>query len=106
MSSAQGCSRAASGYPALAGTTCSAPPWRSLTGVEPPPRAQWLRVAVLELSRLASHLFWWGDLGLELGAITPVFWALREREMVLDLLEMLSGAALPPRLHRPRRSPG
>ena len=62
-----------------------------LTGVEPPPRAHWLRMAVLELSRLGSHLFWWGDLGLELGAITPIFWGLREREHVLDLLEMLSG---------------
>jgi NADH:ubiquinone oxidoreductase subunit D len=62
-----------------------------LTGIEPPPRAQWLRMAVLEISRIASHLFWFGDLGLELGAITPIFWALEERELALDLLEMLSG---------------
>jgi NADH-quinone oxidoreductase subunit D len=62
-----------------------------LCGVTPPPRAQWLRTAVLELSRIASHLFWFGDLGLELGAITPVFWALNERELALDMLEMLSG---------------
>lgn len=62
-----------------------------LCGVTPPPRAQWLRTCVLELSRIASHLFWFGDLGLELGAITPVFWALHERELALDMLEMLSG---------------
>lgn len=62
-----------------------------LYGVAPPPRAQWLRTLVLELSRSASHLFWFGDLGLELGAITPVFWSLNERELALDLLELLSG---------------
>ena len=62
-----------------------------LCGLAVPPRAQLLRCAVLELSRLSSHLFWFGDLGLELGAITPIFWALREREAVLDLLELLSG---------------
>jgi len=62
-----------------------------LSGIAAPPRAHWLRTTVLELSRLASHLFWWGDLGLELGAITPIFWGLREREGALDLLAMLSG---------------
>jgi NADH-quinone oxidoreductase subunit D len=62
-----------------------------LCGVEPPPRAQWLRTLALELSRLASHLFWFGDLGLEAGVYTPIFWALREREGVLDLLQQLSG---------------
>jgi NADH-quinone oxidoreductase subunit D len=62
-----------------------------LAGIEVPERAQWLRMIVLELSRIASHLFWWGQLGLEAGAITPIFWALREREGALDLLQMLSG---------------
>ena len=62
-----------------------------LTGIEVPERAVWLRTLALELSRLASHLFWFGDLGLEAGAITPIFWALREREGALDLMEMLSG---------------
>jgi NADH:ubiquinone oxidoreductase subunit D len=62
-----------------------------LAAITVPERAQWLRTLVLELSRLASHIFWFGDLGLEVGAITPIFWALREREGALDLLELLSG---------------
>ena len=62
-----------------------------LAGIEVPQRAQWQRMLVLELSRILSHLFWWGQLGLEAGQITAVFWALREREPGLDLLEMLSG---------------
>ncbi|MBN2082685.1 NADH-quinone oxidoreductase subunit D [bacterium] len=62
-----------------------------LAGIEVSVRAQWLRMLVLELSRILSHLFWWGQLGLEAGQITAVFWALREREPGLDLLELLSG---------------
>ena len=62
-----------------------------LGGIVVPDRAQWLRMLVLELSRIASHLFWWGQLGLEAGAITPIFWAVREREAILGLLEQLSG---------------
>jgi NADH-quinone oxidoreductase subunit D len=62
-----------------------------LAGIEVPERAQWLRMIVLELSRIASHLFWFGQLGLEAGNITAIFWALREREGALALLEMLSG---------------
>jgi len=62
-----------------------------IAGIEVPQRAQWLRTMVLELSRIASHLFWWGQLGLEAGAITPIFWAVREREGVIGLLEELSG---------------
>jgi len=63
-----------------------------LAGIEVSERDQWLRMIVLELSRIASHLFWWGQLGLETGQITAIFWALREREGALDLLEMLSGS--------------
>ncbi|MCH7472252.1 NADH-quinone oxidoreductase subunit D, partial [bacterium] len=62
-----------------------------LAGIDVPPRAQRWRTIVLELSRIASHLFWFGQMGLDAGAITPIFYALREREGVLDLLEMLSG---------------
>lgn len=62
-----------------------------IEGIEVPTRAQWLRTLVLELSRIGNHLFWFGNLGLEAGAYTPIFISLREREMVLDLLEMLSG---------------
>ncbi|MCC7478742.1 NADH-quinone oxidoreductase subunit D [bacterium] len=62
-----------------------------LSGLEVPQRAQFLRSLVLELGRLSSHLYWFGDLGLEVGAVTPVFWAMREREPLLELLDMLSG---------------
>lgn len=62
-----------------------------ICGITPPPRAQYLRTLALELSRLGSHLFWFGDLGLEVGAITPIFWALEQREGALGLLETLSG---------------
>jgi NADH-quinone oxidoreductase subunit D len=63
-----------------------------LAGIAVPERAVWLRTLVLELSRLSSHLFWFGDLGLELGLYTTIFWALREREASLELLEELSGS--------------
>jgi NADH-quinone oxidoreductase subunit D len=61
---------------------------------EVPPRAQYLRVIHLELNRIASHLFWLGTTILDLGAISPIFYALREREQVLDLFEMSGGQRL------------
>ena len=64
---------------------------------EIPPRAQYLRVIHMELNRIASHLFWLGTSGLDLGAITMLWWALRDRDMVLDLFEMSGGQRLHPR---------
>jgi NADH-quinone oxidoreductase subunit D len=61
---------------------------------EVPPRAQYLRVIHLELNRIASHLFWLGTTVLDLGAISPIFYALREREVILDLFEMSGGQRL------------
>src|SRR3954469_5170702 len=58
---------------------------------EVPLRAQYLRVIHLELNRIASHLFWLGTSALDLGAITMLWWALRDRDMILDLFEMSSG---------------
>jgi NADH-quinone oxidoreductase subunit D len=58
---------------------------------EVPARAQYLRVMHLELNRIASHLFWLGTSALDLGAITMLWWALRDRDMILDLFEMSSG---------------
>ena len=57
-------------------------------------RAEHLRVLAAELSRLCNHLFWMGTFMLDLGAITPLFYALREREEILGFLEELSGARL------------
>src|SRR5947209_20253467 len=59
--------------------------------VEVPARAQYLRVIHLELNRIASHLFWLGTSALDLGAIGIFWYALREREKILDLFEMSSG---------------
>ncbi len=61
---------------------------------EVPPRAQWLRVLHLELNRIASHLFWLGTAALDIGAITMLWWSLRERDLMLDLFEMSSGQRL------------
>jgi NADH-quinone oxidoreductase subunit D len=62
-----------------------------LLDLEVPKRAQYLRVIHLELNRIASHLFWLGTSALDIGAITMMWWALRERDYVLDLFEMSSG---------------
>jgi NADH-quinone oxidoreductase subunit D len=57
-------------------------------------RAEHLRVYAAEMGRLANHLFWMGTFMLDLGAITPLFYALREREEVLGYLEELCGARI------------
>lgn len=62
--------------------------------VEAPARAQVIRVLLAELTRLSSHLLWWGCTGLDLGAVTPFFYAFREREMILDIMEETCGARL------------
>jgi NADH-quinone oxidoreductase subunit D len=62
-----------------------------LVGTEVPPRAQAIRVMLNELSRIASHLVFLGTGLLDVGALTPFFYAFREREAVLDLFEWVSG---------------
>jgi NADH-quinone oxidoreductase subunit D len=58
---------------------------------EIPPRAKYLRVIHLELNRLHSHLVWLGTTGLELGAMSILFYCFRDRDRILDLFEMSSG---------------
>jgi NADH-quinone oxidoreductase subunit D len=65
-----------------------------LLDLDVPPRAQYLRVIHLELNRIASHLFWLATAALDLGAVTFLWWGIRERELVLDLFEMSSGQRL------------
>jgi NADH-quinone oxidoreductase subunit D len=65
-----------------------------LADIRVPPRAEYIRVIMAELNRLASHLLWLGALGLEVGATTPFLYTFREREMILDLFEMTCGARL------------
>ncbi|MCC6932640.1 MAG: NADH-quinone oxidoreductase subunit D [Deltaproteobacteria bacterium] len=58
------------------------------------PRAQYIRVIVAELNRIASHLVAFGTYGLDLGAFTPFLYGFRERELILSIFEELSGARL------------
>jgi NADH-quinone oxidoreductase subunit D len=62
-----------------------------LMGIEVPIRAQYIRVILAELSRIASHMVWLGTSGLELGAMSMFLYAFREREYLLDIFEMCSG---------------
>src|SRR6184192_1694699 len=62
-----------------------------LLGLEIPPRAQWLRVMMNELTRINSHLVWLGTHALDLGAMTVFLYCFREREDVLRLFEAVSG---------------
>src|SRR5216684_1867208 len=59
--------------------------------IEIPPKAQWLRVMMTELSRLNSHLVWLGTHALDIGAMSVFFYCFREREDILRILEMFSG---------------
>ena len=65
-----------------------------LLGVEAPPRAQAIRVILTELNRIASHLLWLGTHALDIGAITPLFYSMREREETLKIFENYCGARL------------
>jgi NADH-quinone oxidoreductase subunit D/NADH-quinone oxidoreductase subunit C/D len=62
--------------------------------IEVPQRAQYIRVILDELTRLASHQLWWGAMAMDVGAITPFFHAFREREMINDIMEQTCGARL------------
>jgi len=65
-----------------------------LLGIEVPPRAQYLRVIMCELTRIASHLIWYGTGALDLGATTPFVYAWRDREKLLDINEVVSGVRM------------
>jgi len=62
--------------------------------LELPSRVEYIRVIIAELQRIASHLISVGAFGLDVGAITPFTWTLRDRERILDLFEQLCGARL------------
>jgi NADH-quinone oxidoreductase subunit D len=62
-----------------------------LLGIEAPPRAQVLRVLLCELNRIASHLVWVATGGMELGAVSVMLYGFRERELILDIFEAITG---------------
>ena len=65
-----------------------------LMGIEVPERATWLRMALAELNRVLNHLMFLGSYPLEIGAITPMFYAFREREEIQALMEWITGGRL------------
>ena len=62
-----------------------------LLGIEAPPRAQTIRVLLCELNRIASHLVWMATGGMELGAVSVMLYGFRERELILDIFEAVTG---------------
>jgi NADH-quinone oxidoreductase subunit D len=71
-----------------------------LMDIKVPPRAQYLRVMSCELNRIASHMISLGAMAMDVGAVTPFPYTLREREFINDLIEELCGARLTYNYHR------
>ncbi|MDF2670940.1 MAG: subunit of NAD(P)H-quinone oxidoreductase [Paenibacillus sp.] len=66
----------------------------TLMQLEIPERAQYLRLIVMELQRVASHMVWWGTYLLDIGAMSPFLFAFRDREVIINLFNELCGARL------------
>jgi NADH-quinone oxidoreductase subunit D len=75
----------------LTNNLCYALAVEKLLGLEIPPKAQWLRVLLNELTRINSHLVWLGTHALDIGAMTVFLYCFREREEILKIFEMVSG---------------
>jgi len=71
-----------------------------LLGLEIPERAQIIRVMMCELQRIASHMVWLGTHALDIGAMSPFFYAFRQREKILNLIEAASGGRMTPSYFR------
>jgi NADH-quinone oxidoreductase subunit D len=72
-----------------------------LLGIEPPERAQYIRVLFDEITRILNHLLWLGTHGLDLGAMTMFLYCFREREDLMDCYEAVSGARMHATYYRP-----
>jgi NADH-quinone oxidoreductase subunit D len=69
-------------------------------GIEAPPRAEYIRTILTELSRIATFILFLGEMGLQVGAITPAFYGFRDREYVLNLIEAVTGGRFHPNFNR------
>ncbi|MSV32049.1 MAG: NADH-quinone oxidoreductase subunit D [Bryobacterales bacterium] len=78
----------------LSNNLCYSLAVEKLLEMEIPPKAQWMRVLLCELTRINSHLVWLGTHALDIGAMTVFFLCFREREDILRLFEMFSGQRL------------
>lgn len=78
----------------IMGETAAALAVEKLMEVEVPRRAKWIRTMMAEINRLATHLLWYGTMGLDTGAMGPFLYAMRDREALLDILEAVSGARM------------
>jgi NADH-quinone oxidoreductase subunit D len=65
-----------------------------LLALEVPPKATWMRTLLCELNRIHSHLIWLGTAALELGAVSLLFYCFRDRDLTLDLSEMVGGTRM------------
>jgi len=70
-------------------------------GLGVPERADYIRVILCELQRIASHMLWWGVFGMDLGAITTFFYGFRDHELITQLFEEVCGARLTLNYFRP-----
>ena len=71
-----------------------------LMEVEAPPRAQWIRTLLFEMSRIANIVLFLGDMAVQVGAVTPVFFAFRDREHILNQIEAATGGRFHPNFDR------
>jgi NADH-quinone oxidoreductase subunit D len=76
----------------LSNNTAFALAVEKLAGVEAPKRAQYIRMIISEMARIASHLVAIGTMAMDVGALTVLLWAFREREKLQDIMDLLTGA--------------
>lgn len=78
----------------IMGETAVALAVERLMEIEVPRRARWIRTMMAEINRIATHLLWYGTMGLDSGAMGPFLYAMRDREALLDILEAVSGSRM------------